>query len=163
VAVGGLLGICEALDNSYDAGRPSAGAASGRSSAGGYSSSSWGGRGVYGKQAQPDVGYRNPFLSPSPTESHTPDTDVAISGGAAAGRDAGRGYAQQNSAATAAKSACAGDSSSAGYGGVPGKAWGMSAGMALAGRGARAAADEAAVDERIRRIVHASRAHAAEQ
>jgi hypothetical protein len=119
---------------------------------------------VYNKQAQPDAGYRNPFLSPSPTESPTPDTDVAISGGAAPGRDAGRGYAQQKSAATTtAGSAWAGDSSSAGYGAVPGKAWGTSAGTALAGRGARAAADEAAVDERIRRIVHASRAHAAVQ
>jgi hypothetical protein len=91
VAVG-LLGIWEALDNSYDAGKPAAAAA------GGYSSS-WGSRGTArqvaraaSKQAQADAGYRNPFLSPSPTESPTPDV---AGGGAAAGRDAGRGYLQQ--------------------------------------------------------------------
>jgi hypothetical protein len=160
VAVG-LLGICEALDNSYDAGRPSAGVASGRSSAGGFSNSSWGGRGAYGKQAQPDAGYRNPFLSPSPTESPTPEADVAMSGGAAAGRDAGRGYAQHKSEAAAAALAWTGVSSNAGYVGLRGHARSSSAGMTLAGRGRRAAADEAAADERIRRIVHASRAHAA--
>jgi hypothetical protein len=68
---------------------------------------------------------------------------------------------QHRSDVTDAAMAWAGNVSNAGYGKCEGKAWGGSAGMALAGRGARAAADEAAVDARMRRIVQASRAHAA--
>ncbi|KAF6266241.1 hypothetical protein COO60DRAFT_443492 [Scenedesmus sp. NREL 46B-D3] len=78
VAVG-LLGIWEALDNSFDAGRPGAAAvaAINGTSAGGCSYSKRGNRTAGGKQVLDlDAGYRNPFLSPSPTESPTLDVLV---------------------------------------------------------------------------------------
>uniref|UniRef100_A0A383W5X0 SAM domain-containing protein n=1 Tax=Tetradesmus obliquus TaxID=3088 RepID=A0A383W5X0_TETOB len=96
----GLLGIWEALDNSYDAGRPAAAAAAGSGGCGSSWSDRAGARQLAIKQpAADDGGYRNPFLSPSPTGSASPGADVA--GRAAAGRDAGRGLQQQRQAQAA--------------------------------------------------------------
>lgn len=159
----GLLGIKEALDNSYDAGKNPGAAATakglaavGANTHGSYADATHGGGKQYSSlegTGVNDGGYRNPFISPATSPS--PDAAAAVSTASAVGTGnmlaaaAGVGGLVQQGLAW-------GD----GGGGVWGSGAGAGPALAVAGRQSVVGAASRDVDQRIRRIVLASRARA---